>query len=243
MRTSRSARWKTCPLGFAAAAALLTTTACQSDDGPGDAKKPTPAATTASATPSTAAPSSAPPTTAPPTAPATTTAPEPGKDKGTGTGDGGTSTATACTDNDLSIATSAWRMDSGQHLLITATNFTDTPCTLYHYPRIGFGATIDGPIPAMGSKPKAIVTIGPKQKAYAGLFLFRGGQRTVAVEAVSIGYQDRAPGSNADVAMLDVPFPKEMGSGNVGPDPRSTYWHRDQRTVEDILFRSGAGGS
>ncbi|MEU9703530.1 DUF4232 domain-containing protein [Streptomyces sp. NPDC047981] len=241
MRTSRSARWKTCTLGFAAAAALLTTTACQSDDGPGDAKKPTPPATTASATPSTAAPSSAPPTSAPPTAPPTTTAPEPGRS--TGTGDGGTSTAVACNDNDLSIATSAWRMDSGQHLLITATNFTDTPCTLYHHPRIGFGATIDGPIPAMGSKPKAIVTIGPKQKAYAGLFLFRGGQRTVAVEAVSIGYQDRAPGSNADVAMLDVSFPREMGSGNVGPDPRTTYWHRDQRTVEDILFRSGASRS
>ncbi|MGW2018610.1 DUF4232 domain-containing protein [Streptomyces sp. NPDC001927] len=217
-----------------AAAALLTTTACQSDDPPADADKPTASATPSSAAPPATPSSAAPPTTTPPTTPA----PPPSKP-----GDGGTKTAQACTDNDLSIVTSAWRQDSGQHLLITATNFTDKPCTLYHYPRIGFGATIDGPIPPTGPKAKAIATIGPKQKAYAGLVLFKGGEQTVAVEAVSIGYQDRVLGSNDDVAMLDVSFPKELGSGNVGPNPKTTYWHRDQRTVEDILFRSGASGS
>ncbi|MFD3942898.1 DUF4232 domain-containing protein [Streptomyces sp. NPDC058579] len=235
MRTARSARWKTCTLGFAAAAALLTTTACQPDDPAADAKKPTASATPSSATPPSNAPTSAPPSTTPPTTPA------PSK---TGDGGGGGSTATvACNDNDLSIATSAWRQDSGQHLLITATNFTDKPCTLYHYPRIGFGAEIDGPIPAMGPKPKAIATIGPKQKAYAGLFLFKGGEQTVAVEAVSIGYQDRALGSNNDVAMLDVSVPKDLGHLNVGPNPKTTFWNRDLRAVEDILFRSGASGS
>ncbi|WKD34319.1 DUF4232 domain-containing protein [Streptomyces xanthophaeus] len=44
----------------------------------------------------------------------------------------------ACNDNDLSITTSVWRQDPGQHLLITATNFTDKPCTLYRYPYIGY---------------------------------------------------------------------------------------------------------
>ncbi|MFG2642391.1 DUF4232 domain-containing protein [Streptomyces sp. NPDC048370] len=225
-----------------AVAALLSTTACQSDDGKADAQKPG-----ASATPSSATPSSAPPSTTPPTTPAPKPS-KPGKpgkpgNGGGGDGDGGTTTVAACNDNDLSIATSAWRQDSGQHLLITATNFTDKACTLYHYPRIGFGAKIDGPIPAMGPKPKAIATIGPKQKAYAGLFLFRGGEQTVAVEAVSIGYQDRALGSNDDVAMLDVSFPKELGALNVGPNAKTTYWNRDLRAVEDILFRSGASGS
>lgn len=145
----------------------------------------------------------------------------------------------ACNDNDLSIATSVWRQDSGQHLLITATNFTDKACTLYHYPYVGFGAAIDGPIDAMGSAPKAIATIGPKEKAYAGLFLYRGSERTIAVEAVSIGHQDRALNSNKESSMLDVALSKEIGFLNVGTNARVTYWNRDLRAVEDLLFRSG----
>ncbi|MFJ3516282.1 MULTISPECIES: hypothetical protein [unclassified Streptomyces] len=86
---------------------------------------------------------------------------------------------------------------------------TDKACTLYHYPYVGFGAAIDGPIDAMGSAPKAIATIGPKEKACAGLFLYRGSERTIAVEAVSIGYQDRALNSNEESSMLDVALSKE----------------------------------
>ncbi|MGW6564314.1 DUF4232 domain-containing protein [Streptomyces sp. NPDC054975] len=233
MRTARSTRWKTCTLGFAAVAALLSSTACQSGD-TDDAKKPT-----ASATPSSSSPSTATPSSGTPGATASKT-PEPTAPAPTRSGEGGTTGVVACNDNDLSIATSVWRQDSGQHLLITATNFTDKACTLYHYPRIGFGAHIEGPLPAMGPKPKALATIGPKQKAYAGLFLYRGSEKTIAVEAVSIGYQDRVLGTNDDVAMLDVAFSKEIGFLNVGSNAKVTYWHRDRGAIEDILFRSGS---
>ncbi|MFF4449864.1 DUF4232 domain-containing protein [Streptomyces sp. NPDC001502] len=210
MRTARTS-WRTCALGAAALAALLSSTAC--NPGIADTKNPT--------TPST---------------PSAVGTAQPGASASAGGSAGGT---VACNDNDLSITTSVWRQDSGQHLLITATNFTDKPCTLYHYPYIGFGAVIDGPLDPMGSAPQAVATIGPKEKAYAGLFLFRGSQRTVAVEAVSIGYQDRALHSNKESAMLDVALSKEIGSLNVAADARVTYWNRDLGAIEDLLFRSG----
>ncbi|MBT2407539.1 DUF4232 domain-containing protein [Streptomyces sp. ISL-87] len=139
----------------------------------------------------------------------------------------------------MSIATSFWRQDSGQHLLITAINASDKACTLYHYPYVGFGADIEGPVSPMESKPQAIATIRPKERAYAGLFLFRGSEKTVAVEALSIGYQDRALNSNRDVAMLDISLSDEIDFLNVGSNPRVTYWNRDLRAVENFLFRSG----
>ncbi|MER6257104.1 DUF4232 domain-containing protein [Streptomyces sp. NPDC001584] len=217
MRTARTS-WRTCALGAAALAALLSSTAC--NPGIADTKNPT--------TPTPAA--------TPTTTPSTAGTAQPSATTGAGPSAGGT---VACNDNDLSITTSVWRQDSGQHLLITATNFTDKPCTLYHYPYIGFGAVIDGPLDPMGSAPQAIATIGPKEKAYAGLFLFRGSERTVAVEAVSIGYQDRALHSNKESAMLDVALSKEIGSLSVAADARVTYWNRDLGAVEDLLFRSG----
>ncbi|MFI8342579.1 DUF4232 domain-containing protein [Streptomyces sp. NPDC085639] len=212
--------WRTYSLAAAALAALLSSTAC--NPGLADPKNPTPSgsASGASAAPGTKSPTQG--SAAPPTAPTATPA-----------------GAVACNDNDLSITTSVWRQDSGQHLLVTATNFTDKTCTLYHYPYIGFGAVIEGPIDAMGSAPRAIATIGPKEKAYAGLFLFRGSEPTVAVEAVSIGYQDRALNSNKESAMLDVALSKEIGSLNVGTNARVTYWNRDLGAIEDFLFRSG----
>ncbi|WP_327262830.1 DUF4232 domain-containing protein [Streptomyces sp. NBC_01232] len=218
------ASWRSHALGVAAVAALLATAAC--DSGGADDARPS-AAPTVPSTPSAAAT---------PTAPAPSASPSPtATAAGTSSGPG----TVACNDNDLSIATSVWRQDSGQHLLITATNFTDKACTLYHYPYVGFGAAIDGPIDAMGSAPKAIATIGPKEKAYAGLFLYRGSERTIAVEAVSIGHQDRALNSNKESSMLDVALSKEIGFLNVGTNARVTYWNRDLRAVEDLLFRSG----
>ncbi|MEU6988700.1 DUF4232 domain-containing protein, partial [Streptomyces sp. NPDC046324] len=97
---------------------------------------------------------------------------------------GGRATAAACNDNDLSITTSFWRQDSGQNVLITARNISGKACTLYHYPYVGFGAEIEGPIDVMGSGHRPIAAIGPKEKAYAGVFLFRGSGRTVGGGAV-----------------------------------------------------------
>ncbi|WP_158820902.1 MULTISPECIES: DUF4232 domain-containing protein [unclassified Streptomyces] len=230
MRTARTS-WRTYALGAAATAALLTSTAC--NPGVADPKNPTTPTTSpsAAATPSTGGTVGPSPSTS--TSASATTTPSAGAGTGAGAG------TVACNDNDLSITTSVWRQDSGRHLLVTATNFTDKTCTLYHYPYIGFGAVIDGPLEPTGSAPRAIATIGPKEKAYTGLFLYRGSEETVPVEAVSIGYQDRALGSNKESAMLDVALSKEIGSLNVGSNARVTYWNRDLGAIEDLLFRSG----
>ncbi|MEJ8646373.1 DUF4232 domain-containing protein [Streptomyces sp. MS1.HAVA.3] len=191
MRTARKS-WKTYPLGVAAIAALLSSTACQSG-GADDGKSPT-----ASGSPSAAgapAPSGT-PSRAGATQPGGGGTTGPSQSPSGGSADpsgGGDTTIAACNDNDLSIDTSGWRQDSGQHLLITATNFTDKACTLYPYPYVRFGTDIGAPVSPMESKPRAIATIGPKEKAYAGLFVFRAGQKTTTVTSFSLGYQDRAP--------------------------------------------------
>ncbi|MER7760549.1 DUF4232 domain-containing protein [Streptomyces sp. NPDC097619] len=235
-------------LGAAVCAVLLATavTGCQSGSKGDDAKGPRSSAGASSAGSGTGTGSPGDPTPEPTGGASEPPAPDP-VPSAPGTGPaptkkpGGTGTPLACNDNDLSIDTSVWRQDSGRHLLVTATNFTDKPCTLYHHPYVGFGAVIEGPLPVAGPRPRAIATIGPRQKAYAGVFLFEGGEKTVAVEAISLGYQDHAFGSNKDVGWLDSAFPKEIGSLNVGRDARVTYWHLDRGTIEDILFRSGLG--
>ncbi|MDT9688989.1 DUF4232 domain-containing protein [Streptomyces sp. P9(2023)] len=239
MRTARNRR-TTYALGVAAVAALLSTAACSSggtDEGKGATPSRAPSAT---GTPSTggtttpAPPSGTPSTAGSATPGAATTSASPSK--GGGSGKPGT---VACNDNDLSITSSVWRQDSGQNMLITATNFTDKPCTLYHYPYVGLGPDIEGPIAPMGPNPRALATIGPKEKAYAGVFLFRGGERTTAFESFSLGYQDRAFNSNRDVASLDIALSTDIDFLNAGLNPRVTYWNRDLGAVEDTLFRSG----
>ncbi|MFC9293000.1 DUF4232 domain-containing protein [Streptomyces sp. NPDC057011] len=228
MRTARTS-WKSYALGVAAVAALLSTTACQSG-GPDNGKSPT-----ASGTPG---------ATAAPTPSATPSTPGPTRSGGGGTAGpsqspSGSPAIAACNDNDLSIDTSGWRQDSGQHLLITATNITDKPCTLYHYPYVRFGTDTRDPVSPLDSKPRAVATIGPKQKAYAGVSVFRAGQETRTVTSFSLGYQDRALNSNRDVAPLDIRLSDEVGSLTVGPAPRVTYWNTDLHAIEDLLFRSG----
>ncbi|MFD7257750.1 DUF4232 domain-containing protein [Streptomyces sp. NPDC059874] len=218
MHTART-NWKRYALGAAAVAALLSSTACESG-GTNDGKNATASG-----------------------APSVTGTPGPSQSPGGGgsatPGGGGQTTVAACNDNDLSITTSAWRQDSGQHFLITATNFTDKPCTLYHYPYVRFGVDMEDPIGPMESKPKAIATIGPKEKAYAGVFVFRAGQQTKTVTSFALGYQDRALNSNRDVGSFDIRLADEIGSLTVGPTPKVTYWNTDLGAVEDFLFRSG----
>ncbi|WP_405834634.1 DUF4232 domain-containing protein [Streptomyces sp. NBC_00105] len=231
MRTARTS-WKTYTLGAAAVAALLSSTACDSggtDNGKNPGVSGTPSASGAASPSGTTRPGGG-----------GSTAPSQSAGDGSAKpGSGGGSSTAACNDNDLSIDTSGWRQDSGQHLLITATNFTDKACTLYHYPYVRFGTGIGAPVGATESKPRAVATIGPKEKAYAGVFVFRAGQQTRTVTSFSLGYQDRAPDSNRDVAPLDIRLSDEVGSLTVGPDPRVTYWNTDLGAVEDFLFRSG----
>ncbi|MFE5719525.1 hypothetical protein [Streptomyces erythrochromogenes] len=64
--------------------------------------------------------------------------------------------------------------------------------------------------------------LGPKEKAYAGVLVFRDGRQTRTVTSFSLGHQDRAPGSNRDVASLDIRLSDEVGSLTVGPNPLVT---------------------
>ncbi|MFE9933853.1 DUF4232 domain-containing protein [Streptomyces sp. NPDC005533] len=229
MRTVRNS-WKTYTLGAAAIAALLSSTAC--DAGGTDNRKSPTASGTPSATDS-------PTPTGTPSASGTTQPGEGATTTPSRSPSGDNTNIAACNDNDLSIDNSGWRQDSGQHLLITATNFTDKPCTLYHYPYVRFGTDIGAPFGKAESKPRAIATIGPKEKAYAGVFLFTAGQQTWTATSFSLGYQDRALNSNKEVAPLDIRLSAEVGSLTIGPKPWVTYWNTDLRAIEDFLFRSG----
>ncbi len=229
MRAARKS-WKTYALGAAAVAALLSSTACGPDGGTEDgAASPAPSGT-ASAT-GTTAPATPSPTTDAPRPTATDSA----KPSSGGGGDG-KEKAPACADQDLSIGTSYWAHDSGQHLLITATNVTDKPCTLYHYPFITFGQDTDSPLQPMESPAKAVATIGPKEKAYAGVKLFLGGEKTKTYESFGIAYHD--PDSNDDGSPVDVALSDEVQFVTVGQKPSVTFWNLDRGEVEKFVFKA-----
>ncbi|WP_369147193.1 DUF4232 domain-containing protein [Streptomyces sp. R44] len=228
MRAARKT-WKTYTLGAVAVAALLSSTACGPSGGTEDgAASQAPSAApsaTASATGSTPSEAPSPTGSAKPSATATA---EPGgdsKDK-----------APACADPDVSIDTSYWPHDSGQHLLITATNDTDRACTLYFYPFIYFGQETENPLPPMESPAKAVATIGPKQKAYAGVKLFLGGEKTETYESFGIAYRD--PSNNNDSAPIDVAFSKDVQFVTVGRKPSVTFWNLDRSEVERFVFKA-----
>ncbi|GGV07523.1 hypothetical protein GCM10010275_54670 [Streptomyces litmocidini] len=234
MRAARRS-WKRYALGAAAAAALLSSTACGPDGGAGDgAASPAPSGT-ASATAS-ARPTTANPTTEAPRPTATRSAKPGATASGTGSGGGSKENAPACGDQDLSIGTSYWAHDSGQHLLITATNVTDKPCTLHHYPFITFGQDTDGPLPPMESPAKALATIGPKEKAYAGVKLFLGGERTKTYESFGIAYQD--PESGDAGSPIDVALSDDVQFVTVGQKPSVTFWNLDRGEVERFVFKA-----
>ncbi|MFF8379332.1 DUF4232 domain-containing protein [Streptomyces sp. NPDC015661] len=235
MRAARTS-WKTYALGAAAVAALLSSTACGPDGGTADGAAGQAPSGTASATGTTApaGPSPSPTTEAPrpgATATATATAKPSAKPSATGSGK-----APACGDQDLSIGTSYWAHDSGQHLLITATNVSGKPCTLYHYPFITFGQDVDSPLPPMESPAKAVATIGPKEKAYAGVKLFLGGERTTTYESFGIAYRD--PDNNDDGSPIDVALSDDVQFVTVGQKPSVTFWNLSRSEVEGFVFKA-----
>ncbi|MGW7204082.1 DUF4232 domain-containing protein [Streptomyces sp. NPDC054837] len=209
--------WKTYTLGAVAVAALLASTACEPGGGTDDKADTTPSAS--------------------PTASDSAT---PGGSAGAGgsgdTGGSGEDATRACADPDLSVATSVYPHDEVRHLLVTATNAGDTPCTLYHYPRVYLGDETENPLGPMESKPQAVATIEPGEKAYAGLFLFRAGEKTTTVESLGLGYMERVPNSDEEGAPLDIRLPDGTDFLTPGPNPGVTYWNTDLDAVEKFTF-------
>ncbi|MFE2559247.1 hypothetical protein ACFXGT_25105 [Streptomyces sp. NPDC059352] len=82
----------------------------------------------------------------------------------------------------------------------------------------------------------AIATIGPKEKAYAGVKLFLGGEKTDTYESFGMACQD--PDSDSDGAAVDVALSDEVTFVTVGPNPSVTFRNRDRGGVEEYVFKA-----
>ncbi|MBT2471312.1 DUF4232 domain-containing protein [Streptomyces sp. ISL-66] len=221
--------WKTYALGALSIAALLSSSACGPDgkDDKADPGVPSPTAT-ASAAPGAPGPTA----TATPGPPTATAAP--GADESRdGSGDGGRNAIASCTDANISLAATFYPQDGNRHLLLTATNTGDKACTLYIYPTVRLGAAGD-PIGPLESDWHAIATIGPNEKAYSGIRLFRAGEKTDTVKSLTVAFRNRDNDSDAGKP-LNVPLttPDFL---NVGPMPGVIFWNNDLRVVEKYLL-------
>ena len=217
-------RLKTYALGAAAVVALLASTACEAGGGTDDAA--------ASATPSRASDASS----STPSAPGTVT---PGSDDENASESTGEE-ARPCTDSDVSVVTKVYPHDEARHLLLTATNISDSTCTLYLYPNVSFGDGAVEQIGPMESKPKELATVAPGGKGYAGLLLWRAGEETTAVKSMTIGFVD-IENVEAGVAQLAVEFPDgtdflNVGDPAVSATPQVTYWNTDLAATEKFMF-------
>ncbi|WP_020579727.1 DUF4232 domain-containing protein [Actinopolymorpha alba] len=228
--TQRS--WKTYALGAAVVGALLSSTGCGLVSA-GDAANFTP-------TPSDAPTLSDTPTLSDAPSPSDTPSPTGSTRSGGADKDGGgEATTTACTSANISITAADEPQDEVKHLFLAATNTGDKDCVLYYYPNVRFG--VDDAVDRVGvmeSEPQAVVAIGPGEKAYAGMLLWRVDEEVDTVESLIVGLQGRVPNTDAGKP-LEVALPDETNFLNVGPNPLVTYWNSDADTVKDFMFRAG----
>ncbi|CAM5297122.1 hypothetical protein SAVIM338S_00393 [Streptomyces avidinii] len=235
-------RWKTYALGALSIAALLSSTACGSDGGNGKAGSSA-APTAASATPSATAPPTSEPrlplpavTRSPIATPSRSSAGgEDGAEVPPGSGDGGQNATVACTGTDVSLTARFYEQDGDRHLLLTATNVGDQACTLYRYPLVRLGDGGQDPVLPLESDWRAVATIGPNEKAYSGVRLFRaGGEKTKTVRSLTVAFRDRENEAEAG-RPVNIPLttPDVL---NVGAMPGVIFWNNDVRVVEKYLL-------
>ncbi|MEU8133487.1 DUF4232 domain-containing protein [Streptodolium elevatio] len=152
---------------------------------------------------------------------------------GTSTTSGGNGTA-ACTDKNVRISMSTTE-DSSNHVLLTATNIGATSCTLYYHPQVVLGDR--HPTPPMESPAKALATIAPGQKAYAGVRLWNDGDTPPEhpVKSFAVNLQGRVANTPAGHP-IDVQVPREIIALDVGTNPLSTLWNTDVDAVNRYLY-------
>ncbi|MFF5703791.1 DUF4232 domain-containing protein [Streptomyces sp. NPDC012794] len=247
MGAARS-RSKRCVIGVAAVAALLSSTACEAAGGTGPGR----ASATPSGSPSTTASPAPGGTSGPPSAPGSPSAtpstpgtptsaqgsPAPGKSGGPGTGSDagdGKGTAAACTDAHVSITGAFERQDSEQNLFLTAVNTGAKPCTLYFYPIVRFRSADEVPPPPMESPARALATIKPGEKAYAGVRLFRAGEQTSTVTSLTVAFHSRTANDEVGGA-AGIPLPH--GFLNIDSKPMVTFWNLDAAAVKNFTFKA-----
>ncbi|WP_371671724.1 DUF4232 domain-containing protein [Streptomyces sp. NBC_00289] len=246
MRTAHRG-WKAHALGAAALTALLSATACE----PGGTNNGT--GTTPSATPSATV------STQPGgedtgsdgenagTGGEDTATDDSSQDSGGGSGNsggsgstgGGTATAT-CRAADISITTTLYAHDQARHLLLTATNTGNKECALYRYPVVRFDDGREDQVGPMESEMKG-ATIGPGEKAYAGMLLFRIGVPTEAVETMTVSLQGRVSNADADSGPIEAALPDEADFLNIDDNPLVSYWNISREKSENYMFKAAGG--
>ncbi|MFI9826488.1 DUF4232 domain-containing protein [Streptomyces sp. NPDC051913] len=223
-------RLRTYALGAAAVAALLTSTACEAGGGGDDGATSGTPSSSSSSTPSASASG----------APGTATPDNDSNDDDNAGGETSGEEARPCTDSDVSVVTKVYPHDEARHLLLTATNISDSKCTLYLYPYVSFGDGAVEQIGPMESKPKKLATVAPGGKGYAGLLLWRADEETTAVKSMTIGFVD-IENVEAGVAQLAVEFPEgtdflNVGDPAVSATPQVTFWNTDLAATEKFMF-------
>ncbi|MEV6107958.1 DUF4232 domain-containing protein [Streptomyces sp. NPDC051940] len=236
--TMRAARtdWKTYALGTAVLAALLSTTACESD-GKDNASAPTP-----STTPSATGGSTEPGSGESGAADGSQVTDDSGSDSSGGSGgtdDSATGTA-ACAAGDVSVSATLYPHDEARHMLLTVTNTGDRKCTLYRYPIVRFDSGREDQVGPLESAMDD-VTIAPGAKAYAGMLLFRIGAPTDAVETVTVSLQGPVSNEDPDSAPVKVTLPDEAPFLNIDDNPGVSYWNASREKAEDYMFKAAGG--
>ncbi|ELP63153.1 DUF4232 domain-containing protein [Streptomyces turgidiscabies] len=233
MRTTYDS-WKACAVGAAALTALLSVTACDSkgtDNGAG----------TTPSVPAATAPLSASPSTTASTRPSTTGGEATTISTSTPAAvTAGAAVTATCGEANISIATTLYAHDSARHLLLTATNTGGKKCALYRYPVVRFDEGGVDQVGPMESEMKT-VTIGPGEKAYAGMLLFREGLPTEAVERVTVSLQGRVSNADPDSAPIKAPLPAEATFLNIDDNPLVSYWNASRQKAEKYMFGAAGG--
>lgn len=84
-------------------------------------------------------------------------------------------------------------------------------------------------------------TIGPGEKAYAGMLLFRVGAPTEAVETMTVSLQGRVSNADADSGPIKAPLPDEADFLNIDDNPLVSYWNISREKSENYMFKAAGG--
>lgn len=241
----RTFRTRTTAVAATALLAALSLTACQNDDptaaaGPTSSAAPatpTPDGTTpgrtaggTSAEPDTANPGHAKGTAKPTAAPTGSTGTGPGSGGSAGASDDGPVTEPCGTDAKVTYTAVSRPLNHG---LLTLTNTGSTPCNAYHAPLLRFDDAQAATGVNDGSKPQAVVTVGPGESAYASITLAAAdgsGSEGRTARKLAVHFAPRGGEGSTDAAPVVVTLPTGTytdSSANV------TYW---QSSMDDALM-------
>ncbi|MBL1067460.1 DUF4232 domain-containing protein [Streptomyces sp. 7-21] len=149
-----------------------------------------------------------------------------------GSGDDGAQAGGACTPGMVTITAESVSRPVN-HMLLTATNTSDEPCSLYEYPLVALSSDPEAPLPEPieESKPQAVVTLQPGEAGYAvvGSSSADGSGSGQTTDYMNVTLIDDSGTGTGEAVELDVP------GGEVYVEPGNayvSYWLSDP---EDAL--------